>query len=136
LGRIGLGAAVLARPTLPARAMGVDTVTARRLDWLAGAAAVRDVAIGMGALEAAARGRPLRPWLVVQGLSDTGDAALLGVAVRRRQVSPVVGVATGALALALAAGEFVAAHGDGRRETGGGDTGGRDTANGDAARSG
>ena len=101
VGRVTLAAAVLARPEILARALGVDTVTARRLDWITRMFAVRDGLLGAGAGHAVLAGQPVRPWLWAQVAADGTDAAVVAVAAYRRRVSVPAGLV---VAVAAAAG--------------------------------
>lgn len=94
--RISFGLGLLARPQLLARILGTDSVTAGRTAWLGRMIAGREIALGVGTLS----GSP-GPWLVAQMISDTADALAVGVALRNRQVSPVI--ASGFLAFAVGA---------------------------------
>jgi hypothetical protein len=107
-GRVAVGAAVLARPEVLARGLRVDTATARRTAWLARMFAVRDLALGAGALHALTRGGRARPWLLLSALADAVDAVALAGAVRQRRVAapPAVlaaGMAVSSVAVHLAA---------------------------------
>jgi hypothetical protein len=109
VGRVGVGAALVARPSALPRAVGVDSVSARRMAWLVRLFAVRDAALGAGAAHAVLTGRPVRPWLAAQALSDGSDAVALGMAIRQRQVSAVRGAAIAGFALGGCAGLLAAA---------------------------
>jgi hypothetical protein len=108
LGRVGLGLGLLARPESLPRAVGVDSVSARRMAWVVRLFAARDAALGAGAVHAVLTRRPVRPWLVAQALSDGSDVVALAVAARRRQVSTtraaaIIAFAVGGLVGLLAA---------------------------------
>lgn len=107
------GVGLLARPETFPRALGVDSVTATRVGWLTRIVAGRELALGAGTLHALATGRPLRPWLLAQAVSDAADAGALLLAVRDRQVSPPRALAVVAVAAMGVAGEVLA--GDHRR---------------------
>jgi hypothetical protein len=87
--RIGVGVLFAVRPTTSLRLLGVDSVTASRVDWLARMTAVRDIAIGLGTLSAAARRRDLSGWLLAGAACDALDAAAIGGALGRRNVAVV-----------------------------------------------
>jgi hypothetical protein len=106
---VGVGVALFARPAALPRAVGVDSVSARRMAWAVRLFAVRDAALGAGAVHAVLTGRPVRPWVLAQALSDGADAVAIGVAVRQRQVSAVRGTAVAAFALGGCAGLLAAA---------------------------
>lgn len=107
-GRAGVGLAFAVNPVQSVRFLGVDTGTARRLTWLAQMAAARDLALGVGTVAAVVRGQGSGAWLLAGAACDAADAAALGSALARRQVSPptaaaVIGVAVAASATAVAA---------------------------------
>jgi hypothetical protein len=109
LGRIGVGVALFVRPDSLPRAVGVDSVSARRMAWVVRLFAARDAALGAGALHAVLTGRPARPWLLAQALADGSDAVAVGVAIRGRQVSAVRGTAVVAFAVGGCVGVLAAA---------------------------
>jgi hypothetical protein len=109
LGRIGVGVALFARPESLPRAVGVDSVSARRMAWVVRLFAARDAALGAGALAAVLTGRPVRPWLLAQAFADGADAVAVGAAVRGRQVSAVRGAGVIAFAVGGCAGVLAAA---------------------------
>src|SRR5438094_817895 len=80
--RLGLGAVMLARPLLVPRPLGVDRITASRVEWLVRMAGARDLALGAGTL-AARRAGGQRTWVLAAMASDVADALILGQAVRR-----------------------------------------------------
>lgn len=101
LGRTAAGAAILALPVLSARLLGTDSATAKRVTWLTRMMAVRDAAIGAGAVAAARGGGALTPWLVAGAVSDAVDAVVLTEALRQGRAKgfpaiAVVPVAAGA----------------------------------------
>lgn len=82
-GRIAVGATLLVRPDIPLRPWIGD----RRDD--AGALAIgralgaRDLALGLGAVLAGRRERPVRGWVEAGALADAADAVATLVAFRR-----------------------------------------------------
>lgn len=110
LGRLALGTAFLARPVDSVRLLGTDTATANRMAWLARMAAVRDAALGAGAVASVAARRTAAGWLLAGALADAGDAAVLALAARDGRVDRQRGylIATVA-AIAAGAGAGVAA---------------------------
>jgi len=107
LGRIGLGAALLAAPRALAGAAWVGAPEARRPVGAALLRAVgaRDVALGLGTLLALRDGDALAPWLIGGALADGADAvatALAGAAVPARGRLAVGAVAGGACVAQLA----------------------------------
>ena len=97
--RTSFGVIMVAAPSRFARALGTDSVTARRTGWLGRMIGVRELALGLGCLDAVRRGDDPRPWLVAHTLSDTGDAATLLEALRRGRVSQLPAVLTIAFAV-------------------------------------
>jgi hypothetical protein len=106
-GRALLGAALLAAPAPILRAwVGRDDASAALLGRAVGA---RDVALGAGAVLAAAGECDLAPWLAAGALADLGDAAATfaaGDAIPRngRLGTVALAGASAALGLALVAG--------------------------------
>jgi hypothetical protein len=115
--RFGFGLGMAARPVTVPRALGVDTVSARRMAWLVQMCAVRDAALGAGGVHAAVTGRDVRPWLRAQAFSDAGDVVALGLAVRDRQVAAARAVVVGGLAVAAVLGGLMASR-EASREAG------------------
>jgi len=82
LGRTVAGAALLAAPVLGLRLLGADSATAKRVTFLTRMMAVRDAAIGAGALAAArGHGSPV-PWIIAGAASDAVDTVVLTQALR------------------------------------------------------
>ncbi|MDQ1648484.1 MAG: peptide-methionine (R)-S-oxide reductase [Frankiaceae bacterium] len=117
LGRCAVGATVFVVPSVLARGMGVDSVTAERTAWIARLFGVRDVSLGLALLRISHRssgwlpGRgvdaALREALIFGALCDAGDAVAVVAALRKKSVRPVpalltVGTALGAAGLGLA----------------------------------
>src|SRR4051794_33559331 len=102
--RVALGSAFLAGPVASVRLLGLDTATATRVTWLARMAAVRDIALGAGAVGSLVVRRGQVPWLVAGTLTDAGDAAAIVLAVRAGRLDRVRGylIAGGAVASAAA----------------------------------
>jgi hypothetical protein len=92
-----LGAAVLSRPTLLARGLGLDAATAQRTAWLARMFAGRDLALGVGAL-AGSRGCQL-----AGVASDLADFGALVIAIKAGHVKAL----SGGLAAVTAAGAVI-----------------------------
>jgi hypothetical protein len=103
LGRVVLAAAFLAAPVPTVRAIGADTATAQRVSWLTQMMAVRDGALGVGAMAAGRNGDP-RPWLLGGAVSDAMDAVVIAGAIKQGRLSgivPTLLVPGGALAAGL-----------------------------------
>ncbi|HEX5495083.1 MAG TPA: hypothetical protein VFX70_10970 [Mycobacteriales bacterium] len=103
-----VGPALLARPDALARLLGMDSVTARRTAWLTRLLAGRETALGLGALHAALTGRPVRPWLATQAVSDATDATAILLAARSRHVTRTPAAALVILASAGTLAEILA----------------------------
>lgn len=100
-----VGSALLARPATLARLLGVDSTTSRRTEWLTRMLAGRETALGLGSLHVALTGRPVRPWLLAQALSDACDAAALVRAARSHRIGPAPAAALVTFATAGVLGE-------------------------------
>lgn len=98
-GRVAVGAAVLARPAVLTRGLGVDSATGQRVVWLVRMFGVRDLVVGAGSLYALARRTGTGPWLLAGAASDAVDAAAMTTAIRQR----VIKAPPGALGAAMAA---------------------------------
>lgn len=109
--RMGVGAALVARPAALPTSVGVDSATAARISWLGRMVGVRDMTLGWGLVHAARHGADPRPWLLAQAASDAVDAAAFTAAVARGQAKPVKALAIAALAALGTVGELRAYHG-------------------------
>jgi len=89
VGRVVFAAAFLAAPVPAVRLLGSDTATAQRVSWLTRMMAVRDGALGVGAL-AAGRGGDPRPWLIGGAVSDAVDAVVIAGALKQGRVKGIV----------------------------------------------
>jgi hypothetical protein len=107
--RVVAGISFLVAPVTSVRVLGMDTATAKRVTHLARMAAVRDIALGAGALAGLGRGAG-GAWLLAGAGTDAADAVLIATALRTGKArGPVAaGIAIGALASA-AAGVWAAA---------------------------
>jgi hypothetical protein len=90
-------------PVQSMRFLGVDTATSRRLTWLAQMTAARDIALGVGTVIAAARGRGSSGWLLAGAGCDAADAVAISGALARKQVSPVAAAAVVAVGIVASA---------------------------------
>lgn len=86
-----IGAAMLAMPSALPRVLGADATNARRLGYLVRMVGVREIALGVGTWQALALDDDLRPWLLAQLVSDAGDAASIGLAVRAGRANKLTG---------------------------------------------
>ena len=100
LGRLGVGAVLLARPQLLPRTVGIDSATAARTSWLVQMLGAREVALGLGALHELRRGdgRASRLWLTAGLLSDATDALVVTAALRRGRMDRLPALAAVAVA--------------------------------------
>jgi hypothetical protein len=81
------------------------------MDWLTRMFAVRDLALGLGTLQALRavetraphRGKNLQTWLVLAALCDAGDALGMARAIRAGQVRPLPAGFTATTAVGAAA---------------------------------
>ena len=110
-GRTALGGTFLAAPAFSVRVLGLDSATTGRVTWLARMAAGRDVAIGLGTLVSAARGRDCAGWVAAGAAADAVDAVVIAQAVRERRLGGLGASGLVAGAAAAAAVGFVAALG-------------------------
>jgi hypothetical protein len=101
-GRVGAAAAFLAAPIPALRLLGVDTATAARVSWLTRMMAIRDGALGVGALLAGHRGGDPAPWLLGGAVSDAVDAVVIAGALKRGRVKGVLPTAVVPLAAVVA----------------------------------
>jgi peptide-methionine (R)-S-oxide reductase len=99
--RVAVGVTFMVAPITSVRVLGMDTATAKRVTHLARMAAVRDIALGAGALAGARRGEGAG-WLLAGAGADAADAALIASALRTGKARGLVasGIALGALASA------------------------------------
>jgi hypothetical protein len=101
LGRVAIGAAFLAAPTVSVRILGVSNATAKRMAFLARMTAARDIALGSGTLHAGT-GRRAVPWLLAGAGADVVDAVAIAGAMKGGVAggAPAVGTVAGAAAAA------------------------------------
>ena len=83
--RVLVGLTCMVAPITSVRVLGVDTATAKRVTYLARLAAVRDIALGAGAL-ADLRAGAGAGWLLAGAGTDLADAALIAGALRSGKV--------------------------------------------------
>jgi hypothetical protein len=98
IGRLVFGGGLLVLPVVANRALGLDTATAKRVSYLARMAAVRDVGLGVGTLQAGPT-RAAVPWLVAGAAADAVDAVAIAGALRAGSAR---GLAAGAIAVGAA----------------------------------
>jgi hypothetical protein len=109
LGRVGLGLAALTAPNLPLRPWVGDRSHDRGALLLARALGGRDIALGLGALQAMLRREPVRGWVQAGVVADSVDAAYTALAFRhlpRAGRWAVLAAAGSAVLAGLAAGRL------------------------------
>ncbi len=108
--RAGVGAAFLTLPRTTAAAwVGEATAAQPGVDVLARALGARELLLGMGLVLAAARGRPVRGWLMAGVAADAADAAV-SVAARQELPRNKVIMVAAVAAFSAAAGAHLAYH--------------------------
>ncbi len=109
--RAGLGVVMIARPTLFPRLMGLDSATSTRVAWLTRMLGAREVAVGLGSVQAVRAGDTgaLRTWLKAGALCDAVDAVAVAGALGRGRVDRLPGAALVATASAAVAVQVAAA---------------------------
>jgi hypothetical protein len=75
IGRVVVGAALVAAPTIVARSWVGDDGGGPAAKVIGRALGIRDVALGAGLLRALDRDQPARGWMAAAALADTIDAA-------------------------------------------------------------
>lgn len=86
--RCGIGLVMLVDPVRLPRLLHTDLANPRDVTWLGRMVGARELALGVGTLDAVRRSGELRGWFAAQAVSDGGDAVALVAALRDRQVSP------------------------------------------------
>ena len=109
VGRVGAAAACLAAPVPAARLLGLDTATAARVSWLTRMMAIRDGALGVGALLAQRNGGNAAPWLLGGAASDAVDAVVIAGALKQGRIKGVLPSAVVPLAAVVAGAAVVTA---------------------------
>ena len=107
LGRVAVGAALLARPGLVPGVLGVDAAASSHLGWALQMLGAREVALGLGGV-AAGRAGSGRLWLQAGLFSDAVDALAVAAAVGSGRVRRGTGAAVVALAVAAVAAQAAA----------------------------
>jgi len=105
-GRVLIGATVLVAPGFSGRRWIGDTARQPGASVVARAFGVRDLALGIGTLQALDADAPAEPWVTLGVLCDAADlvATLLAVrAIGVKRALPVMAVAAGAAALGYVA---------------------------------
>jgi len=108
LARILIGIGLVVSPVGLGKGLGVDAQTSRRVTWMARVAGGREIALGIGTLQAWRRGDPLDGWVLAQAVSDGVDAAAFGTSAARGHVGAVRGYTLAAVALSSTVSELLA----------------------------
>lgn len=98
LSLLAFGAYSIVAPRPFARLFGFSEPDAEAITMMR-SIGMRDVAMGAGLAEAAARGKPYAAWLLARAVADGGDAAAISIAAAKGKRDPRF-MALGALALA------------------------------------
>lgn len=109
LTRIAIGAGLLIGPAGFGKALGLSPQEADRAGWMARLTGAREIAIGVGTLDAWRNGRPTSGWVAAQGISDASDAVAFAVVASQGRVSPLRGWGMSLFALSGAVSEGLTA---------------------------
>lgn len=107
--RLVIGAGMIVNPAGLGKALGMAEDEAKRAGWIARLAGAREIAIGLGTLDAWRVGRPVDGWVAAQGISDASDAIAFAVVAIEGKVSPARGWGMSAFALSGAISEALTA---------------------------
>lgn len=107
--RIVIGMGLLVSPVGLGRGLGISPDTSREVAWMARVAGGREIALGIGTLQAWRRGDPVDGWVTAQAVSDGVDAVAFTVSAARGQVGALRGYGLAMLALSGAVSEVLAA---------------------------
>jgi hypothetical protein len=100
-GRVVVGGALLIAPGAAGAGWIGDAARRREVKVMARAFGIRDLALGLGTLQALDTDAPAEPWVTAGMLSDAVDFAATALALRAlgvRRALPVMAVAAGAAA--------------------------------------
>ena len=107
--RIVIGAGLIVGPAGLGKALGLSEADAKAAGWLARLAGAREVAIGLGTLDAWRQGRPVDGWVAAQRISDASDAIAFATVAVQGKVSPLRGWGMSLFALSGAISEGLTA---------------------------
>jgi peptide-methionine (R)-S-oxide reductase len=107
--RIVIGIGLLVSPVGLGRGLGIDAETSRRVAWMARVAGGREIALGIGTLQAWRRGDPADGWVIAQAVSDGVDAVAFTASAAKGHVGPLRGYGLAAFAASGAISEVLAA---------------------------
>jgi hypothetical protein len=101
-GRVVVGMSLLLAPGLIGAGWVGDVARRREVKVIIRAAGIRDLALGLGTLQALTNGDPARTWAVMGGLSDAVDLGATALVARRiglRRALPVIVAAAAAVTI-------------------------------------
>lgn len=107
--RLAIGAGLIIGPAGLGKALGLSDDDAKAAGWLARLAGAREIAIGLGTLDAWRSGRPVDGWVAAQGISDASDAIAFATVAIQGKVSPARGWGMSLFALSGAISEGLTA---------------------------
>src|SRR5210317_360232 len=107
--RLAIGAGLLSGPAGVGKALGLSEADAKAAGWLARLAGAREIAIGLGTLDAWRSGKSVDGWVAAQGISDASDAIAFATVALQGKVSPVRGWGMSLFALSGAISEGLTA---------------------------
>lgn len=115
--RMLIGAGLLIGPSGLGKALGLTPDQAHQARWLARLTGAREIAIGLGTLQAWRRGESTSGWVAAQGISDASDSIAFATVVLQGKVSPAKGWGMSLFALSGAVSEAWTAYALGRQES-------------------
>jgi len=107
--RLAIGAGLILGPAGLGKALGLSEADAKAAGWLARLAGAREIAIGLGTLDAWRSGKAVDGWVAAQGISDASDAIAFATVALQGKVSPVRGWGMSLFALSGAISEGLTA---------------------------
>lgn len=107
--RLAIGAGLIIGPAGLGKALGLSEEDAKQAGWLARLAGAREIAIGLGTLDAWRSGRPVAGWVAAQGISDASDALAFATVAVQGKVPPALGWGMSLFALSGAVSEALTA---------------------------
>jgi hypothetical protein len=107
--RLAIGAGLIIGPAGLGKALGLSEADAKAAGWLARLAGAREIAIGLGTLDAWRSGKSVDGWVAAQGISDASDAIAFATVALQGKVSPVRGWGMSLFALSGAVSEGLTA---------------------------
>lgn len=108
--RLAIGAGLVIGPAGFGKALGLTQEQAHQSRWLARLTGAREIAIGLGTLQAWRRGESTSGWVAAQGISDASDSVAFATVALQGKVSPVKGWGMSLFALSGAVSEGLTAY--------------------------